>query len=432
MPGGIGAAQHYTRPMSMKRLLICLCCLAFLAPACDDGVPDDDDGPFGELDAILSEDRPTKRSEVVAVPNEATRSIVMFGGNDAPIVNQTPRSAFRDDTWVFEPGFGWTEVGGDGPSARGRYGASADAAGGRALLFGGRYRDADAEGTDPYTLYNDLWAFDFASRTWEMLDAGGGDAPDPRYYPGVVWSPQDEALYVYGGLTNTSSTNFQISSELFKWTDADGWSEIPVTGDVPSPRAFFGTTLDPARNRMILFAGQIGDFQSLAYNDLYALDLSSGAWEKLDNGGNGRPFTRMHPHLQFDSSRDRILLFGGHTDIGDDNDLWEFAGDGDRWEMVYEADRIVGERFGCLENASEVPGDYVEQDLSAPERRQKAMVALMFDNVWLFGGMHAECSEHLDDTWRYDLPTNTWTELIEARTGESCLRRNDDCDCLCL
>lgn len=405
-----------------------LLCTSLLAVGCT-GEANDDDSPFGELDAIMSDERPTKRSEVIAVPNEATRSIVMFGGNDAPIVNQIPRSAFRDDTWVFEPGFGWTEVGGSSPSARGRYGAAADVANGRALLFGGRYRDADASGN--YDLYNDIWAFDFESRTWNELD-DGTDGPAPRYYPGVVWSEEDSALYVYGGLTNRDPLSFAISRELWKWTAEDGWEQIPTSGDEPSPRAFFGTTFDTARNRLILFAGQVGDFQSLAYNDLFSLDVRTGEWEELDNGGNGSPFTRMHPHLQYDGTRDRIVLFGGHTDVGDDNDLWEFPAEGGRWDTVYEADVIVGDRFGCLENESEVPADYVEQDLSAPERRQKAGVALMFDNLWVFGGMHAECSEHLDDAWRYDMPTNAWTELIEARTGESCLRRNEDCQCLCL
>ena len=55
----------------------------------------------------------------------------------------------------------------------------------------------------------------------------------------------------------------------------------------------------------------------------------------------------------------------------------------------------------------------------------------LMHSIWIFGGMHAECSAHLDDTWRYPLGGGDWTELIEARSGESCLRRDDDCECLC-
>jgi len=87
--------------------------------------------------------------------------------------------------------------------------------------------------------------------------------------------------------------------------------------------------------------------------------------------------------------------------------------------------------LGCAGNPSDVPENYVDQDLSAPERRHRGMFTLMHDSLWVFGGMHAECSDHLDDTWRYPLSGGDWTELIESRSGESCLRRDDDCECLC-
>ena len=119
------------------------------------------------------------------------------------------------------------------------------------------------------------------------------------------------------------------------------------------------------------------------------------------------------------------------VDIGDGNDLWEMDPESGEWSMVRDADAFTGEGLGCAGNGSEVPDDYVDQDLSAPERRHRGMFTLMHDSIWIFGGMHAECSAHLDDTWRYPLGGGDWTELIEARSGESCLRRDDDCECLC-
>lgn len=410
----------------MNRLLILAAAAALTA--CPTTEPGPSDGRPEDLDAIVSEDRPSKRSEVQAVANEASNEILLFGGNDGPIVNQIPAAAYRGDTWIFSPGYGWTEIDGSGPSARGRYGAALDATNGRALLFGGRWRETGTSGD--YDLYNDLWAYDFAESTWSEIDTSGG--PAPRFYPSVVWSPEDEALYVYGGLLNEDPLFFEIADDLWKWTEADGWEEIATSGDAPSSRSFTGTTIDPTRNRMVLFAGQLGDFQSLAYNDTFALDLRSGEWTELENGGDNAPFTRMHPHILYDDARDRIVLFGGHTDIGDDNDLWEMAAEGGTWRLIGEGDRFTGVGFGCLGNSSEVPADYVEQDLDYPERRHKAFIAPMWDNLWVFGGMHSECSDHLDDTWRYDLATQEWSELIEARTGESCVRRNDDCECLCI
>ena len=177
-----------------------------------------------------------------------------------------------------------------------------------------------------------------------------------------------------------------------------------------------------------------GDFQSMAYNDFYALDFDDFDWDRLHNGSSDgdAPSTRMHPAVAYDADRDRYLAFGGHTDIGDANDLWAFDRGEKTWELIYEGDVFDQTVLGCLDNESEVPADYVDPDLSAPERRHRGMHGFLYDNLWVFGGMHAECSDHLDDTWRYELSTDTWHEVIEARTGESCARRNDDCACLCL
>jgi len=420
----------------MRRLSLLFALASLFAFGCP-AVVDDDDGMPDDLDQITSEDRPTKRAEVLAIADEGSNSIAIFGGNDGPIVGQIPQARFRDDTWVFEPGSGWTEVAGDGPSARGRYAAAHDPDGGRMLIFGGRWREEGTSGD--YTLLDDLWSFDFATREWTELDAGG-NGPAGRYYPGGAWDSATQTFWLWGGATNTSALIIQPSAELWSWTSADGWTEHDTSGEAPSSRVFFGTTHDTSRNRLILFAGQVGDFQSLAFNDLYALSLDSGEWEQLDGGGNGAPFTRMHPALQYDAARDRIVLFGGHTDIGDDNDLWEFPAGGGDWDTVLVGDTFTGNGLGCALdpndpgsfNPSEVPADYVDQDTATPERRHRGMHALLWDNLWIFGGMHAECSDQLDDTWRYDLEDNSWHELIEARTGESCLRRGEDCNCLCI
>jgi len=378
-----------------------------------------------DLDQLVSTDRPSPRSEVYGAGDPVSNTIVIFGRNEGPVVNQRPTSVFIEETWIFEPGQGWTNLDIDMPSARSRYGAAYDPTSERALIFGGRYRVEGGSGA--YDIFNELWSFDFASRTWEMIDAGTG--PSARTYPSVIWDDQEQALYVFGGMTNADPMVIETNQELWRFKDGS-WEELSMGGDQPSPRTFLSETWDSQRRRLVLFAGQVGNYWDLAYNETYALDIDSLEWTRL-NDGSEAPSTRMHPHLTYDTARDRYLMFGGHTDIGDGNDLWEMDPDSGTWSPIRMADEFTGERFGCNGNESDVPANYVDQDLSAPERRHRGMYTLMHDNLWIFGGMHAECSDHLDDTWRYPLDGGDWTQLIEARSGESCARQDADCECLC-
>ncbi|MEN0061652.1 MAG: kelch repeat-containing protein [Myxococcota bacterium] len=385
-------------------------------------------GGTPDLDVIETQTTPSKRSEIRPAAYEAGNEILIFAGNEGLVVNQIPRAKYLDDTWLFEPGKGWTMVETEtAPSARARYAIAIDEEGGRALLFGGRWRQ-DGE-TGDYTLYNDLWEFDFGKREWTLLDDGRG-GPAPRYYAQGAYDQASGKFYIWGGNTNTDPLTFNITQQLWSW-DGTAWERITTTGDKPSRRSFLGSLHDTARNRLVIFGGQEGNFVSFAYNDAFALDLESGEWMELNGGATFAPSTRMHAQMSYDSKLDRYLLFGGHTDFGDQNDLWQMDPETGAWSEVYFADVLLG-GLGCLGNPSEVPATFVEQDLTAPERRHNAMTTVMHDSLWIFGGLHAECSDHLDDTWRYDLQTDTWIELIGATSGESCARRSDDCQCLCL
>ena len=380
--------------------------------------------PVLDLDSITSTERPSQRSEIYGVADEGSNTIMIFGGNEGPVVDQRSKASYLDETWLFEPGAGWSQLDGEGPAARARYGAAYDPTARRALIFGGRWREAGGSGN--YDLFDDLWAFDFEQRTWEQLQSD--DGPSPRTYPSLAWDDDGQALYLYGGMTNASPMTIDVDSELWRWKDG-AWEELEQGGDVPGTRTFLAEVWDPQRKRLVLFGGQVGDYWSLAYNETYALDVTTGQWSQL-NDGDG-PSTRMHGHLLYDNQRDRYLLFGGHTDIGDGNDLWSMDPDSGEWSPIREADSFTGEPLGCNDNESDVPANYVDQDLTAPERRHRGMYVLMHDNLWIYGGMHAECSDHLDDTWRYPLAEGDWTELIESRTGESCARQDADCECLC-
>lgn len=413
--------------LSWSALALCLA-----LAGCDEAPADPDAGmdAGGEPDAgpMMSTMRPSKRSDVAGVADPTSGAIVTFGGDDGPIVNQIPNAVFRGDTWVYEPGFGWTEVEGAGPSARARYGVAYDPTSRRMLLFGGRYRDEGASGD--YTLFNDLWAFDFEARTWEQLYDGSGFGPGPRFSPALAWDDETGTLYLAAGGLNANALSPQPASDLWSF-DGTTWNQVTTSGDAPSDRMFEAWAHDRTRGTLVAFGGQVGDFFSPAFNDFYALELETGVWTQLDAAATVKPSGRFNAMLVHDEARDRYLMFGGHADPGVTNDLWAFDPTGAEWSVLAAGDEFTGGGLGCLGNPREIPADYVTQDLSAPERRQGGLFTIFGDELILFGG-ESDCSDHLDDTWHWDLVGGGWTEIIEARAGETCERRGDDCECLCL
>ncbi len=383
------------------------------------------DGDASATDAAPIGPRPGKRSDVAGAGDPTTGAIALFGGDDGAIVDQIPVAHYLEDTWLFEPDSGWSEIASPGPSARGRHAVGFDPAGTRMMVFGGRYR---AGSSGNYTLYDDLWAFDLTARTWTQLSTGGG--PAPRYFAAAAFSSVQGAFFVYGGGTNANPLNITTSDDVWSF-DGASWSQVTTSGDAPSARLFVAYAYDSSRDRLIVFGGQVGDFVSPGLNDLYALDLATGTWSLLHDGSGTAPSGRFSAMMSYDAEADRYVVFGGHADPGVTNDVWAFSPADGGWTELAGGDSFTGAPLGCLGNSREIPNGYVTQDLSAPERRSGGVLAIQGAVMRLFGG-ESDCSDHLDDTWQLDLADPAWTELIEARSGESCARRNDDCQCLCL
>ena len=385
------------------------------------------DGGAVDAGGLANTTSPPKRSDIHGAIDPDTGVFAIFGGDDGPIVNQIPMANYLADTWLFEPGEGWTEVAATGPSARGRHSVAYDSTNNRMLIFGGRFRTSGTTGN--YTLFNDLWAFDFSARTWEQLSDGAG-GPAARYFSTAAYDAATDTFYVYGGDTNPGALNITLATDV--WSFKGGtWSEVPVSGQAPSPsRLFMGYTHDVSRNALIAFGGQLGDFVTASNRDLYSLDLASGVWSLLDDGTAG-PVGRFSSLMTYDADGDRYLMMGGHADLGVANDIWAYDPNASAWSQVYVGDTFTGGALGCLGNSQEIPKEYVIQDPDGPERRSGGFLGYADGSVWLFGG-ESDCSDHLDDTWNFNLASGSWTEVLEATTGESCLRENNDCQCLCI
>lgn len=388
-----------------------------------------------------SPERPSKRSRIEGVADPAGNRLAIFGGNRGPISGQQQQSDFADDTWIFQPGEGWHRAPiGPGPSRRGRYAAAYDSRQQRMLIFGGRFR-AKAQ-TGRYTLMNDVWAFDFASETWSLLTAATATVPQPRYQSVAAYDPIGDRLVVHAGLLNTSGAAWLLASDTWSFSLASRrWSPMGTTGDRPPTGALMSAAYDSKRNRLVMY-GSMAGFNAVSNPALFALDLQSGQWTRLHSGagsqtGNETPSNRFKAGLTYDADGDAYLMAAGHwaVNLQDDarvlNDAWLFSPADNTWTALRAGDSFRG-GLGCGGNSAQQVRDYVDADLGSPERRQSAAFTWLSGRAYLFGGV-STCSEQLDDLWSLEptVGSASWTEELGANSGESCIRRGDDCGCLC-
>jgi hypothetical protein len=171
------------------------------------------------------------------------------------------------------------------------------------------------------------------------------------------------------------------------------WTQKEDIG--PSPRDGHRMAYDAARQRVVLFGGQIGKASNVYTNDTWGWD--GGAWTQVADTGPG---PRVDCGLAYDDSRQRVVLFGGFW-FGPDlarssylSDTWEW--DGAEWTQI--ADIGPTPRTACA--------------LTYDTVRQR---------VVLFGGSGPEPPATVlsptlrGDTWEWD--GTEWTQI--ADTGPS-------------
>jgi hypothetical protein len=139
---------------------------------------------------------PSARAESSMATDDATSSVVLFGGFDA--------AGNEDgDTWSWQ-GTGWTQLSPyPAPSPRSGMAMGYDASQSRLVLFGGGCCSYPAT-----TLSQDTWTWD-GSR-WTLASFS---TPSARQYAGVASAGPGKGMLVFGGQTNSGSTQ-----DTWLWT----------------------------------------------------------------------------------------------------------------------------------------------------------------------------------------------------------------------
>jgi hypothetical protein len=250
---------------------------------------------------------PSRRSDHVAVVDEETDRVILFGGEDVGI-------GLRNDLWLLTGASSgsptWTQMSPTGtlPAARSRVGAVYDQANSRMIMFGGY------DGSPK----NDVWVLSYANGltgtpSWTLLGTAGGP-PAARYAMNVHYNPTNNRLVVFGGYSN------EWLNDVWVLTFANGlgggtptWTQLSPTGGPPSVRCCYASGYDPVSNRLVVSGGQTTGAAKLG--DVWVLRDADGtggtpSWASLAPSGSG-PSARINTASAYDTGSDRLMIFGG-------------------------------------------------------------------------------------------------------------------------
>ncbi len=159
--------------------------------------------------------------------------------------------------------------------------------------------------------------------------------PSPRAQARMVWDTPNDVGILFGGLGpfDQGTTLQHDSAETWLWNGSRWLQRFPAT--IPPARAVHSMVWDSTRNRVVMFGGRQSpadiEEPTLFLNDTWVYQNEN--WSKIESAEN--PPVRQFGAMAYDSSRDRVVLYGGNVlDPTDDTfdamfDTWEF--DGQQW-----------------------------------------------------------------------------------------------------
>lgn len=249
---------------------------------------------------------PLPRSEHAAAYDSQGHRMLVFGGqNNAVWFNDVSELS------LVEP-MAWSEVMtvGTPPSARQGHSIVYDPLRNRLLVFGGY--------GSPGMRHNDVWALSLSEPpVWTPM-AVTGTPPVGRHDHSAVYDPVRDRMLVFGGYGGDKF--FPMLDDLWS-LDLSGvpnWSPISTLGQTPEARSRHTAIYDGARDRMVIFGGDINVYPYVV-GDVHALELAAvPTWTPLDPEGTP-PSARANHTSIYDPMRNQMLTFSGS---GGGRELW--------------------------------------------------------------------------------------------------------------
>lgn len=135
---------------------------------------------------------------------------------------------------------------------------------------------------------------------------------------------------------------------------------------------------------MFLFGGSNLENEN---TNFYCLDLAKFRWETIKSRGD-LPITRDEHTAVINQNDNSMIIFGGFCDGMRTNETMRYSFTENKWNRVQHP-----------------PGE----NLPKPRSKHSAVV---YNNVmYIFGGKDDD-NNKLNDMWKLDLTTNSWSQVI--------------------
>lgn len=307
--------------------------------------------------------------------------MLVFGGAD-PLTSE-----FLNETWGYRPASNtWVPLAPfvdrvkakviGLPQERLSHSATWDPVGAQMLVFGG--------GCGAGCYREDLWSYRPLADKWSAEATRGG--PLARGGHSAVWDPVRGRVLVFGGAVSDGSS----LRELWSYRPTERlWFRLAPLHATPPARQQHTAVWDPTGRQMLVFGGYAGDRSFL--DELVTYRPATNTWAQAAPAAI-RPPARSNHAAAWDSTHERMLVFGGYGPDGYRNDLWAYKSASNVWELLS-------------------PQSSVFSPALVPPPREEASIIwdAMNGRLLVFGGTRG--AEPLDDLWAYWPVTNTWVEL---------------------
>ena len=189
----------------------------------------------------------------------------------------------------------------------------------RIIAFGGGIPDQ---------LYDDTWAFDADTATWERMQPA--EVPPPRSMHAMTYDAQADRIVMWGGFFGDGDPDLDV------WTydyNRDTWESL-ANDDGPTQHFERHRMVTiPEQDRIVMFSGLIND-DAVIGPETWSYELADNTWTQLDPP-TSPPKLAMYA-MTYDPTIDRVVIFGGESSgkySGNlTSDVWLFDPATDDWE----------------------------------------------------------------------------------------------------